>query len=152
MRRRGYTLIELLVVIAIIGIVAGVLSLTLRGDDKRRLTEEGERLAALFSMAQSEARLTGRQILWRADLEGYRFRALGADAGAALPEELMRERRWPFEVRRIERAELVFAREPLREPTEVEIVTAGPVLRVALDALGNARVAGCGERDCAASR
>ena len=152
MRPRGYTLIELLVVIAIIGIVAGVLSLSVRGNESRRLTEEGERLAALFSMAQSEARLSGRQILWRADLAGYRFRALAPDADAPLREELARERRWPFEVRRVGRAELLFGREPLREPAEIEIVTSGPVLRIALDALGTARVAGCGELDCAASR
>jgi general secretion pathway protein H len=150
-RRRGYTLIELLVVIAVIGVAAGILTLSLRGDESRRLTEEGDRLAALFRMAQSEARLSGRPILWQADLAGYRFRAL-ADTATPLPEELARERRWPLEVRRVEHAELVFGREPLREPAEVEIATAGPKLRLALDALGNARVAACEGNECAASR
>jgi general secretion pathway protein H len=149
---RGYTLVELLVVIAVIGIAAGVLTLSLRADDTRRLGQEGDRLAALFRMAQSEARLTGRPILWQADLAGYRFRAAAPDAQAPLPEELARERHWPLEVQRVERSELLFGREPLREPTEVEVQTAGPRLRVALDALGNARVATCEGAECAASR
>jgi general secretion pathway protein H len=151
MASRGYTLVELLVVIAVIGIAAGVVTLSLRGDDARRLAEEGDRLAALFRMAQSDARVSGRPVLWQADLAGYRFRALGYDGAAPLPEELARERRWPLEVRRVQRSELVFGREPLREPAQVEIATAGPVLRLVVDALGNARV-GCEGAECAASR
>ena len=152
MANRGYTLVELLVVIAVIGIAAGAVVLSLRGNDARRLAEEGDRLAALFRMAQSDARVSGRPVLWQADLAGYRFRALGNDGAAPLPEELARERRWPLEVRRLQRSELLFGREPLREPVEVEIATAGPVLRLALDALGNARVAACEGAGCAASR
>jgi general secretion pathway protein H len=151
LRGRGYTLIELLIVIAIIGIAAGVVTLSVRGDDSRRVTQEGERLAALFRMAQSEARVGGRPIYWQADLSGYRFRAAGPDA-APMAEELTRERRWPFAVRRVARSELVFGREPLREPAEVEIATAGPVLRLSLDAMGNTRVSSCEGVECAASR
>jgi general secretion pathway protein H len=149
---RGYTLIELLVVLAIAGIVVGLLSLTLRGDDARRLGEEGERLAALFRMAASEARLTGQPILWQADLAGYRFRALGEQPGAPITEELARERRWPLEVQRLDHAELLFGREPMREPAEVTIAARDAVVRVALDALGNAQVAACEGAGCAASR
>src|SRR5919202_5469392 len=130
MASRGYTLIELLVVIAVIGIAVGVVTLSLRGDDSRRLAEEGDRLAALFRMAQSDARVSGRPVLWQADLAGYRFRALGYEGAAPLPEELARERRWPLEMRRVQRAELVFGREPLREPVQVQIDTAGPGLRL----------------------
>ena len=147
----GYTLLELLIVIAIIGIAAGILTFSLRGDDSRRLTEEGERLAALFRMAQSEARVAGRPILWQANLAGYRFSATGPNP-PPIAEELTRERRWPFEVRRLATAELLFGREPLREPTQVEIATSGPVLRLALDAMGNARVSACEGAECAGSR
>ena len=56
----------------------------------------------------------------------------------------------------LEDGEHVFAqlvrREPLREPTEVEIATSGPVLRVSLDAMGNAQVSSCEGIECAASR
>jgi len=82
MASRGYTLVELLVVIAVIGIAAGAVVLALRGNDARRLAEEGDRLAALFRMAQSDARVSGRPVLWQADLAGYRFRALGNDGAA----------------------------------------------------------------------
>lgn len=148
---RGYTLLELLVVITIIGIAAGVLTLSVRGNESRQLTEEGDRLAALFRMAQSEARVSGRAILWQADLAAYRFRSLGPDA-PPIAEELTRERRWRLDVRRVARSELVFGREPVREPEVVEIATAGPVLRLSLDALGNTRVSTCEGSECAALR
>src|SRR2546421_13057645 len=111
MASRGYTLIELLVVIAVIGIAAGVVTLSLRGNDARRLAEEGDRLAALFRMAQSDARVSGRPVLWQADLAGYRFRALGYDRAAPPPEELARERRRPLGVRRLQPAAPPLGRE-----------------------------------------
>src|SRR5256885_15602710 len=85
MASRGYTLVELLVVIAVIGIAAGAVVLSLRGNDARRLAEEGDRLAALFRMAQSDARVSGRPVLWQADPAGYRLRALGYGRAAPLP-------------------------------------------------------------------
>ena len=151
LRHRGYTLLELLIVIAIIGIAAGAVTFSMRGHDSRQLAEEGERLAALFRMAQSDARVAGRPIRWQANLSGYRFSALGSDP-APMAEELARERRWPFEVRRVAMPELVFGREPLREPAQVEITTSGPVLSLSLDAMGNARVSVCEGVECAASR
>src|SRR3954467_2300447 len=98
-----------------------------------------------------EARVAGRPIRWRADLSGYRFWVAGPNA-APIAEELARERRWPFEVRRIAGPELVFGREALREPAGVEITTSGPVLRLSLDAMGNAQVSSCEGAECAASR
>ncbi|TMH70924.1 MAG: type II secretion system protein GspH [Betaproteobacteria bacterium] len=142
----GFTLIELLLTVAIIGIAAGVLTLSLRGDEARKLREEGERLSALFRMAQSEARVGGRPLVWEADLSGYRFR------GDALREELARERRWAVEVKRVETRRLLFAREPLREPAIVEIATEEHRLRLALDALGNPGPADCEDPRCVASR
>ncbi len=152
MRASGYTLLELLVTIAIIGIAAGMLSLSLRGDEARRLREEADRLAALFRMAQSEARVSGRTVVWQADLAGYRFRPLVADASLPLPSELLRERTWPVEVQAIRTRELLFTREPLREPALVEISTRERSIDLALDALGNATLAECQGTACAASR
>ena len=41
MRHRGFTLIELLLTVAIIGIAAGIVTLSVRGSEMRKLTEEG---------------------------------------------------------------------------------------------------------------
>ena len=152
MSKRGYTLIELLITLAIIGIALGVVMLSLGGGESRRLAEETDRLAALFRMAGSEARTGGRAIVWEADRSGYRFRPLVADATAPFPEELSRERRWPVEVREVESHELLFTREPLREPAIVAIATKDSVLRLELDARGNLHPAGCEGAACAALR
>src|SRR2546421_12956645 len=137
MPSRGFTLIELLLTIAIIGIAAGVVSLSVRGGEARKLAEEGDRLAALFRMAQSEARVGGRALVWEADLSGYRFRPLVADAARPLREELQRERTWQVTVQRVDTRQVLFAREPLREPAMLEIATPERSLRLVLDALGN---------------
>ncbi len=151
MRVRGFTLIELLLTVAIIGIAAGVISLSVRGAESRKLAEDGDRLAALFRMASSEARVGGRSLVWEADLSGYRFRPLDPDNTFTLREELARERPWGVRLRDVEPHELLFMREPLREPAKVEIATADHRLRLALDALGNLR-AECTDDSCAASR
>src|SRR5260221_7470343 len=85
MRSHGFTLIELLLAVAIIGITAGIVSLSVRGADARKLAEEGDRLAALFRMAASEARVGGRSLVWGARPSGHLFRPLVAHATYALP-------------------------------------------------------------------
>lgn len=151
MRPRGFTLIELLLTVAIIGIAAGIVSLSVRGAESRKLTEEGDRLAALFRMAASEARVGGRTLVWEADLSGYHFRPLVADSGYVLRDELARDRSWGVDVRAVNANELMFTREPLRTPATVEISTGDHRLRLALDALGNPRTE-CVDSSCAASR
>jgi len=148
---RGFTLIELLLTVAIIGIAAGVVTLSVRGAEMRKLNQEADRLGALFRMAASEARVGGRTLVWQADLEGYRFRPLVADSDYLLRDELARDRAWGVEVRAVEAHELMFTREPLRAPATVDIRTGDHRLRVALDALGNPRTE-CVDEACAASR
>lgn len=151
MRVRGFTLIELLLTVAIIGVAAGIVSLSVRGAESRKLAEEGDRLAALFRMASSEARVGGRSLVWEADLSGYRFRPLVADNTYELREDLARERPWKIELRDVEPRSLVFTREPLREAATVELASTEHRLRLGLDALGNLR-AECTDASCAASR
>lgn len=151
MRARGFTLIELLLTVAIIGVAAGIVTLSVRGTEMRKLTQEADRLAALFRMAASEARVGGRTLVWEADLAGYRFRPLVADSGYLLRDELARDRSWGFAVRAVNAHELMFTREPLRTPASVEIDTGEHRLRLALDALGNPRTE-CVDESCAASR
>lgn len=137
MRRAGFTLIELLVVITILGIAAATVALSVSRSDVRQLQEETARLGALFRIAQDEARVSGVTLVWEADLNGYRFRPLDAEAAPDWSDKILRPRTWPFTVRRIEAGRIVFGREPLLNPATLRIVTAERDVRLALDAFGN---------------
>ena len=139
MRRVGFTLVEILIVIAILGIAAAVVALSVSRSDARLLQEETARLGALFRIAQDEARITGRALVWEADLEGYRFRLLDEEAARDWNDEVLRPRAWPFAVRGIEGGRIVFGREPLLDPATLRIATAEHEARLALDAFGNLR-------------
>jgi general secretion pathway protein H len=139
---RGFTLIEILVVIAILGVAAAAVALSVSTSDARLLQEETARLGALFRIAQNEARISGRALVWEADREGYRFRPLplpsdSAEAAREWSDEILRPRRWPFPVRAVEGSPIVFGREPLLEPAQLRIHTAEREARLVLDALGN---------------
>lgn len=148
----GFTLIELLLVVVLIAIAASVAAMSIRDDDRHKLQEEGDRLAALFRMAASDARISGRTLVWEADLAGYGFRAASGAEEDKPREELSRRRGWPFEVRRIDTPRILFTREPLREPAVIQLETASRELRLALDARGELRIVDCEREACAASR
>ena len=139
-RRVGFTLIELLVVIAILGIAAAAVALSVSRSDARLLQEETARLGALFRIAQDEARITGRALVWEADLDGYRFRPLDEEAARDWNDNVLRPRAWPFVVRTIDGGRIVFSREPLLDPATLRIATAEREARLALDAFGNLRL------------
>lgn len=134
---RGFTLIEILVVIAILGVAAGAIALSISTSDARLLQEETARLGALFRIAQNEARVSGRALVWEADRDGYRFRPLDSEAARDWNDEILRARRWPFPVRAVEGGPIVFGREPLLEPAQLRIATAEREVQLALDPFGN---------------
>jgi general secretion pathway protein H len=132
---QGFTLLELLVVIVILGIAAGMVSLSAVPSEERLLATESDRLAALFRLAQNEAKVSGRPLTWEADTHGYRF--LSADAGRQIrPDDPLRARAWPFQVVRVEAPVLVIGAEPLLPPAEIRIATPSRELVLALDAFG----------------
>lgn len=131
----GFTLLELLVVVAIMGIAAGLVSLSVAPSEERLVVEEAGRLAALFRVAQDEARVSGRPIAWQADTQGYRFVA-GDMLRGSNPDDPLRPREWPFPVQRVEAPALVFGAEPLLPPCEIRIATSRRELVLALDAFG----------------
>ena len=67
-------------------------------------------------------------------------------------DELARKRAWPFEVRRLETRQILFTREPVRQPALIEIDTPARELRLALDARGELRTLDCEREPCAALR
>jgi hypothetical protein len=129
-----------------------VVSLAVGDDEPRKQREETERLAALFRIAHSEARTSGRALAWEADLEGYSFRPLDGGSPDELREELRRRRTWPFQVERIGTPRVLVTREPIREPALIEIAARRRDLHLSLDALGNLTAVDCGGERCAASR
>jgi general secretion pathway protein H len=151
-RSRGYTLIELLIALGIIALVAGMVTLSLPRGEERRVREEAARLGALFRIAQDQARIAGRVLVWQADLEGYAFRLLDADPAVPWQDETLRPRSWPFAVQRLEAQPILFTREPLLSPARVRIATASSEVLISLDALGKVAVQDCGTQPCAASR
>jgi len=139
-RGRGFTLLELLVVIAILGIVAGMVSLSIAPSEHRRLNEELDRLAALFRLAHDEARIGGRAITWQADATGYGFVDSEGERGGATSDDPLRRRTWPFEVQGVDAPEVVFGREPLMSPVRVQIATPDRMVIMDVDAFGELTV------------
>lgn len=72
-RGRGFTLVEVLVALVIMGLFVGLVSATVRPDERTLLRVEAERLAQLLDLAGIEARISGRPIAWTTDGPGYRF-------------------------------------------------------------------------------
>ena len=71
--QRGYTLVELLVVLVVIGIMLGLVSLSITPDPQAKLKRDAERLETLFALAAEEAQLSSHPIAWRGDEKGYAF-------------------------------------------------------------------------------
>lgn len=76
----GFTLIEMLVVLLIMGLLIGLISVSVRPDDRGLLRVEAERLALLLHLAVAESRLAGQPMAWTADATRYRFWRMTGDA------------------------------------------------------------------------
>jgi general secretion pathway protein H len=96
-RLGGFTLIELLVVLMIMGLLVGLISVSVRPDDRGLLRVEAERLAQLLDLAVAESRLAGRPMAWTADATRYRFwRMTGEGEWSEVRDsELLRPRTLP---------------------------------------------------------
>lgn len=93
--QRGYTLVELLVVLAVIGIMLGLVSLSIAPDRQAQLKRDAERLETLFALAAEEAQLSSHAIAWRGDASGYAFFRRDGDGWRPMPGDAQfRARAW----------------------------------------------------------
>lgn len=70
----GFTLIELLIVITIIGVMAGVISLSITNSSyQRQIRKEAQRFTVIMNMAVDEAIFQGKEIGLQIYEDGYRF-------------------------------------------------------------------------------
>lgn len=94
-RDGGYTLVELLVVIVVLGILLGLVSLSIVPDPRAKLHRDAERLEALFALAAEEAQLSSRPIAWRGDPKGYGFYRRDGNGWSPIAGDAeFRERAW----------------------------------------------------------
>ncbi len=92
---RGYTLVELLVVLVVIGVMLGLVSLSIVPDPSAKLRRDAERLEALFALAAEEAQLSSRPLAWRGDEHGYAFYRRDRDGWTPMPaDDEFRARAW----------------------------------------------------------
>jgi general secretion pathway protein H len=76
-RRKGLTLVEVLVVLAIVGVIAAMVTLSVRSQgDEARI--EANRFADRLRLAADEALIAGRPVTLTMDPAGYAFSAAGA--------------------------------------------------------------------------
>lgn len=143
---------ELLVVLVIVGVILAVVQVNLFTDNRRRLLQEGERLAAVLTALNDESALTGRFMAVRFEAGGYAPLVLTTDGNWRAPADSTIYRRREFsplvqiegvEVagqRLPEGAALVFAPTGLRQPFEVRLALGTLRLRLQGDALGGIRL------------
>jgi len=75
----GFTLIEVLVVLVVIGILVGLVTFSLTGQEERAVRQETERLALLAGAAHQEAILQGKVLALALQTGGYEFQVLGTE-------------------------------------------------------------------------
>ncbi|MCU7959494.1 MAG: type II secretion system minor pseudopilin GspH [gamma proteobacterium symbiont of Bathyaustriella thionipta] len=85
-KNAGFTLIELLIVIFIIGILTGVVSLTIRHDrGSSQLPSRSDLLTELLALGQQEAIMRSRATGVYVRKQGFKFAYLQEDSWLALP-------------------------------------------------------------------
>lgn len=163
-RQAGLSLIEVLVVLVILGVLAGALTLSLGGQAERRLENEARRIQALIGLACERALLTGVDIGWRFEAEGWRFGLLRREGWVPLPAspaEELRPRPWDpgmrFSLRRQgllldpaadpDQPQLVCLASGELTPFELELGHEGSTLRWRLLGRGDGRLELVGPED-----
>jgi general secretion pathway protein H len=96
-RGQGFSLIELLVVLAVVGAMLAAVTLSLGSRPERLLENTARRTEALLHLACERAVLTGVDIGWRFEADGWRFGFLRSEGWEEIPADVgdeLRPRDW----------------------------------------------------------
>lgn len=89
----GFTLVELMIVLFVIGLMTGVVLLTLPGDE-RVVVSDAERFAVRTAAARDMAIVRSRSIVVRISRDGYSFEQRAEGRWIALTDQSMKPRDW----------------------------------------------------------
>lgn len=97
-REAGFTLVELMMVIFVVGIMAGLVVMTVGGNSARELKKDATRIQQLLVMAQDEATFSGREIGFFIDSQQKSYGFLFFDDKQLTWEPLQKEAFMPREL------------------------------------------------------
>lgn len=143
-RRAGFTLVELMVVVTIIGLMSGLVVLSLP-DSRPSLSTEAERFGARLLRAREEAVMSGRGVEVVVTSQGYHFTHSRNGERRPLAEGPFGPERWAPET--LVSSEdgptpppVVFDPTGGADPVEVVLQRDGGRVRVSVDLAGEVRV------------
>ncbi len=88
--------------LVVIGVMLGLVSLSIVPDPTARLRRDADRLEALFALAAEEAQLSSRPLAWRGDEHGYAFYRRDRDGWVAMAGDgEFKPRAWDIEPMRV---------------------------------------------------
>jgi type II secretion system protein H len=90
----GFSLIELLTVLVIVGIVAGLMRLSIPSNDKRSWDNETQQLVSVLNQANEESTLMGVSYEAVIDDKGWRFYRLNAQQERILMNDVFSPKQW----------------------------------------------------------
>lgn len=99
-RTGGFTLLEILVVLVIIGVMVGLVSLSIGRPQGDELRTEAQRLQALLHLAAEESLMQGQEYGVQFSSHGYAFQRLTSEGWQSLAEDkVLRARKLPSAMR-----------------------------------------------------
>lgn len=124
MRQQGFTLIELMVVIGLIGLMLGLVRLTINNDPAQLLHRDAQRLAASLSAAQSQASASGQLIRLKPTEHGWQYELRQRPALDADPAQLAEPLKWQL----IQNDEVLGPRQFSLATTQLHLPSTGVII------------------------